>query len=80
MKKFEIMSFSIFILSLISLFSCSDKELSPLEKMKTDLENLSGTYMDTEPYAYGSAFGQRIFTFDKGNWTLKFTLSWLAAH
>lgn len=74
MKKFEIMSFSIFILSLISLFSCSDKELSPLEKMKTDLENLSGTYMDTEPYAYGSAFGQRIFTFDKGNWTLKFTL------
>ena len=42
--------------------------------MKNDLENLSGTYQDLEPYAYGNAFGQRVFTFDKGTWTLEFTL------
>lgn len=42
---------------------------------KTKLENLSGTYADVTPYNYGKAYGKRIFTFDKGNWTLDFTLS-----
>ena len=42
--------------------------------MKTDLQQLSGTYMDASPYAYGNAFGHRTFTFDKGHWTLQFTL------
>jgi hypothetical protein len=47
----------------------SDKDL------KTKLENLSGTYVDSKPYAYGQAWGRRIFTFDKGKWTLNFTLA-----
>ena len=74
MKKLEIMSVSILIFSILGLFSCSEDKVSLSEKMQHDLENLSGTYMDVEPYAYGDAFGQRIFTFDKGKWTLKFTL------
>lgn len=47
----------------------SDKDL------KRKLENLSGTYADAKPYAYGQAWGKRIFTFDKGKWTLNFTLA-----
>lgn len=39
------------------------------------LETLSGTYADPKPYAYGTAWGHRTFTFDKGAWTLVFTLS-----
>lgn len=39
------------------------------------LEALSGTYADPKPYAYGTAWGHRTFTFDKGAWTLVFTLS-----
>lgn len=47
----------------------SDKDL------KSKLENLSGTYTDAKPYAYGHAWGKRVFTFDKGKWTLNFTLA-----
>ena len=47
----------------------SDKDL------KSKLENLSGTYADAKPYAYGQAWGKRVFTFDKGKWTLNFTLA-----
>ena len=43
--------------------------------LKHKLENLSGTYADPAPYNYGKAWGKRIFTFDKGKWTLVFTLS-----
>jgi len=68
------MDLSILFLAVITFFSCSEGGLSPLETIKKDLENLSGTYKDIEPYAYGDAFGQRVFTFDEGNWTLEFTL------
>jgi len=75
MKSLKIMSLSAFIMVLSSLLSCSEDNSFPAhEQMKIDLENLSGTYMDLTPYAYGEAFGQRIFTFDKGTWTLNFTL------
>lgn len=43
--------------------------------LKGKLENLSGTYADPAPYNYGNAWGKRVFTFDKGKWTLDFTLS-----
>lgn len=41
---------------------------------KAALEKLSGTYVDPAPYNYGKAWGKRVFTFDKGKWTLLFTL------
>lgn len=68
------MNLSILFLLVPVFFSCSKGELSPLETMKNELEHLSGTYKDIEPYPYGDAFGQRVFTFDEGNWTLEFTL------
>lgn len=74
MKKFEIMNLSALVFAILTLFSCSNDDQSPIDEMKNTLEKLSGTYKDIEPYAYGNAFGQRIFTFDKGNWTLEFTL------
>ncbi|MEL6562421.1 MAG: hypothetical protein AAFQ94_29900 [Bacteroidota bacterium] len=75
MKKNTIMNLSAILIMLLSFFACSDDELSKVEQLKSDLENLSGTYQDINPYAYGDAFGQRIFTFDKGKWTLVFTLA-----
>jgi hypothetical protein len=48
---------------------------SPDKDIKTKLETLSGTYADAAPYAYGQAWGTRVFTFDKGKWTLLFTLA-----
>ena len=55
---------------------CSEAtDLLPQDSQKQALQSLSGTYMDEAPYAYGEAFGQRIFTFDEGKWTLEFTLS-----
>ena len=68
------MNLSALVFTFLAFFSCSNEEPAPLELMKNKLENLSGTYMDMEPYAYGTAFGQRIFTFDDGSWTLEFTL------
>jgi len=38
------------------------------------LEGLEGTYADPTPYPYGDAFGQRVFTFEDGRWTLDFVL------
>ncbi len=49
--------------------------LSADKDLKSKLENLSGTYADAVPYAYGQAWGKRVFTFDKGKWTLSFTLA-----
>lgn len=43
--------------------------------LKSELENLSGTYVDHLPYNYGNSWGKRVFTFDKGKWTLDFTLA-----
>jgi hypothetical protein len=42
--------------------------------LKYNLEHLSGTYADATPYNYGKAWGKRVFTFNKGKWTLVFTL------
>ena len=68
------MNLSLLLIAALSFFSCSDDEPSSLDAMKNDLESLSGTYQDIEPYPYGDAFGQRVFTFDQGKWTLVFTL------
>ena len=45
------------------------------KKTKSKLQNLSGTYSDAKPYNYGKAWGNRVFTFNKGNWSLVFTLA-----
>jgi hypothetical protein len=74
MKKFEIMNLSILLLVVCTFLSFSQDKRSPFATMKNDLQNLSGTYQDIEPYVYGNAFGRRVFTFDKGKWTLEFTL------
>ena len=69
------MTFSSLTLLLACLFACNTTpELNLEEQNKTALQQLSGTYMDLNPYAYGEAFGQRVFTFDEGKWTLEFTL------
>jgi hypothetical protein len=49
--------------------------VSPSKDLKNKLENLSGTYADARPYNYGKAWGSRVFTFNKGKWTLVFTLA-----
>ncbi len=67
---------SISLIVIIALVSVSFAFKSFSEKdLKSKLENLSGTYADAKPYAYGQAWGKRVFTFDKGKWTLLFTLS-----
>jgi hypothetical protein len=43
--------------------------------LKYKLEHLSGKYADAKPYNYGKAWGKRVFTFNKGRWTLVFTLA-----
>lgn len=43
--------------------------------LESKLKNLSGTYSDPSSYNYGNAWGKRVFTFDKGKWTLDFTLA-----
>jgi len=74
MKNFLMMTTS-FLVSLLSLmWACNVSPQSPDDQLKQDLQNLSGTYMDLTPYAYGDAFGQRTFTFEEGKWTLTFTL------
>ena len=74
MRNLAFVILALFTLSSLVLLSCKEDDPSPLQDMKVDLENLSGTYMDLQPYAYGEAFGQRVFTFDQGQWTLTFTL------
>ncbi len=48
---------------------------SNFDKTKMKLERLSGTYADPKAYSYGKAWGNRVFTFNQGKWTLKFTLA-----
>ena len=69
MKKFLFLA-SMPVIALC-IFSFTKKE----DTLKTRLEQLAGTYADAKPYAYGNAWGKRVFTFDKGKWTLNFTLS-----
>jgi hypothetical protein len=57
----------------IATFSVAFKG-KPNKDLKYKLEHLSGTYADAKPYNYGKAWGKRVFTFDKGKWTLLFTL------
>ncbi len=59
----------LFLVIIFAFTSSAGKDL------KSQLENLSGTYTDAKPYAYGKGFGKRVFTFEKGNWTLNFTFS-----
>lgn len=47
----------------------------PVPVKKQQLEALSGAYADPKPYRYGQAWGKRTFTFQKGKWTLVFTLA-----
>lgn len=70
MKK-SILYIAILVIATIAVafITSTDKEL------KNKLEKLSGTYADAKPYAYGQAWGRRVFTFDKGRWTLHFTLA-----
>lgn len=73
MKKLILIS-AILILATLFFSFCTQK-VNPEQDLKSKLENLSGTYADAKPYSYGQAWGQRIFTFEKGKWTLKFTLA-----
>lgn len=70
MKK-SILYLSIIVISIVAFAFTTNTD----KDLKSKLENLSGTYADPSPYNYGQAFGKRIFTFDKGKWTLDFTLS-----
>lgn len=75
MKTLSFMTTTSLLTLLLLLFSCTDDDTTVAEDTaKEQLQQLSGTYMDLEPYAYGEAFGQRIFTFGDGTWTLRFTL------
>lgn len=67
-KTTSIITIVLFAIALTA-FTTTEKDL------KHQLENLSGTYADAKPYAYGQAWGKRVFTFDKGKWTLLFTLA-----
>lgn len=67
-------SITFFAIIAIALMAFAFKS-NPTEELKTKLENLSGTYADPAPYNYGTAWGKRVFTFDKGKWTLDFTLA-----
>lgn len=49
---------------------------TPVTSPRKTLENLSGTYVDPKAVDWGrGTFGTRVFTFDKGKWTLVFTLA-----
>lgn len=66
---------SVFILLGLAFFSALVVAFASSDKNKKKLESLSGTYADPNPYPYGQAFGTRVFSFDKGKWTLLFTLA-----
>lgn len=63
-----------FVIIAMSIITLAFKTKSPND-LKSKLENLSGTYADPQPYPYGKAWGKRMFTFNKGKWTLHFTLA-----
>lgn len=75
MKVFKVMAILGSLIACLSILSCSMAKSGSAEPSKKEqLERLSGTYQDAVPYSYGTAFGQRIFTFEAGKWTLQFTL------
>ncbi|MCU0419262.1 MAG: hypothetical protein MUC38_06345 [Cyclobacteriaceae bacterium] len=59
----------------IAVAAVATSAFKPADSLKDKLETLSGTYADAQPYPYGQAWGQRVFTFNKGKWTLVFTLA-----
>jgi len=62
-------------LSLLAAVALTAMSFHSFHNSKKILQNLSGTYQDAQPYPYGQAWGQRVFTFDRGKWTLQFTLA-----
>ncbi|MBL0882388.1 MAG: hypothetical protein IBJ16_03390 [Chitinophagaceae bacterium] len=73
MKK--IMLLCTLALMLATAFT-TDKSKPTAENMKQLLENLNGTYKDQKAVDWGQGtFGRRVFTFNKGKWTLSFVLS-----
>lgn len=64
-----------FLGSLLATLAITAMSFYYFANEKKTLQNLSGTYEDAQPYAYGQAWGHRTFTFDQGKWTLKFTLA-----
>jgi len=66
----------LFVATLVAAIATSAYKPADTENdLKQRLQTLSGTYADAKPYAYGQAWGQRVFTFNKGKWTLVFTLA-----
>jgi hypothetical protein len=68
MKKLFLSVGLVLVIALLFSFAKNNPD------QKSALEKLSGTYTDPAPYAYGKAWGKRVFAFDKGKWTLVFTL------
>jgi hypothetical protein len=65
--------------SLLAVTLALKPALSNREKQSQQsklLENLNGTYADKQGVDWGrGTFGTRVFTFNKGKWTLDFTLA-----
>lgn len=61
------------------LAGCSASDAPPIARtsgVDTRLETLSGTYASVGPEDWGrGTYGRRVFTFDQGKWTLRFTLA-----
>lgn len=77
MQNQTIMS-TLLIISLFFCFTnCTEMETTnPADTMKTQLENLSGTYSSVAPEDWGNGtYGYRTFSFDQGKWSLTFTLA-----
>lgn len=73
MKKTIVLTFIIAMIAVVGVgFTYYNAEKGD----KKALKNLSGTYADLKGVDWGGGtFGTRVFTFDKGKWTLKFTLA-----
>ncbi|AQG82128.1 hypothetical protein [Spirosoma montaniterrae] len=70
------MKTSITRLLLLAVVVTAVVAFSPASDTKKALETLSGTYADTKAVDWGrGTFGTRVFTFDKGRWSLLFTLA-----
>jgi hypothetical protein len=74
MKKTFFLSF--IIITLASGFVINHKVANSKKDMKQMLKELNGTYQDVAAVDWGKGtFGVRRFTFNKGKWTLHFTLA-----
>ncbi len=73
MKNYVRFNYLAITLTLVAGTACSESQNDP---DRVALESLSGTYEDPTSYDVGGgAFGKRVFTFDDGEWTLRFTLA-----